>query len=270
MAFLHPQIITSIKNPHLQLVRSILNDTKTRKESGLFVLEGVRLAEEAHQNGVVLHSAFYSSALSERGKKVISEINNGNLVVYEVDETLLGKISSTENSQGIILVAQMEKKPIPPSTDLVLILDSIRDPGNMGTIMRSAAASGVKIVLLSPGCVDAYNPKVVRSAMGAHFRLNIQQMDWLGIGNYCKHELNPPLHILLADAHSQTNLWNADMDQPIAVIIGSEADGASHAALTLSDEIIHIPMPGGFESLNAGVAASIILFEVTRQRKNED
>ncbi|HLU08834.1 MAG TPA: RNA methyltransferase, partial [Oceanobacillus sp.] len=142
------------------------------------------------------------------------------------------------------------------------ILDNLRDPGNMGTILRTAAAAGVEVVLLSPGSVDAYNPKVLRGGMGAHFRIPVLEASWTRIAVYCRD-----LTVYLADMQGDVTYDAADWQQAWALIIGSEAHGESEEASALARQRVYIPMVSETESLNAAVAAGIILFEAARQRR---
>jgi TrmH family RNA methyltransferase len=158
-------------------------------------------------------------------------------------------------------VLNLAPLPIPPSPDFVLIADQIRDPGNLGTLLRTAAAAGVQAVLLAPETTDAFAPKVVRAGMGAHFRLPILSLAWDEIRSHVAG-----LQIYLADVQGTISCWEAGFEAPLALIIGGEAEGASAAARTLATQSVFIPMVGSTESLNAGIAGSILLFEVVRQR----
>lgn len=143
------------------------------------------------------------------------------------------------------------------------MLDGIQDPGNVGTLLRSAEAAGVGLVLCGPGSADAYSPKVLRAAMGAHFNLPLRaDLDWDEIGA----ELAASAPIYAAAAGASMPYYAADWKQPAALIIGSEARGVGPEGLALATHQISIPMAGRAESLNAGVAGSIILFEALRQR----
>jgi TrmH family RNA methyltransferase len=146
----------------------------------------------------------------------------------------------------------------------VLILDAVRDPGNLGTILRAGAAAGVQAVLLSPTCVDAYNPKALRSGMGAHFRVPIVEMDWDKIGAYCR-----ALAVYLADAEGDLSHDAVDWSAAWALIIGSEAHGAGSEAERLAQQRVYIPMAAATESLNAAIAAAVILFEAARQGQHK-
>jgi TrmH family RNA methyltransferase len=150
----------------------------------------------------------------------------------------------------------------PQSADLLLVLDRVADPGNMGTILRTSAASGVGGVLAGPGCVDIYNPKVVRSSMGALLRLPVFSLSWQEI-----EQAVAGMAVWLAAADGRTSYTEVDWQQPSALIIGSEARGAGQQAYEIADGIITIPIAAETESLNAAVASAVILFEARRQRK---
>jgi TrmH family RNA methyltransferase len=183
-----------------------------------------------------------------------------------VDEKVFHAISDTQTPQGILVVLPHFQVPLPPSFDFVLILDAIQDPGNLGTILRTAAAAGVQVVFLTPGTVDPFSPKVVRAAMGAHFHLPIHSLAWEEIeAQIYQHSLRT----YLASPHADTPYTEVSLRSPLALIIGSEAEGASDRAKSLAHIHIRIPMPGATESLNASVAAAILIFEVVRQRSHK-
>jgi RNA methyltransferase, TrmH family len=151
--------------------------------------------------------------------------------------------------------------PISPHPGLLLVLDAIRDPGNLGTILRSAWAVGVDVVLCAPGTADAYNPKVVRAAMGAHFRVPLRVVQtWEEI----EHAVRGIPRIYLADADGESVYTEADWSRPVALIIGGEAEGASAAARRTATARVRIPMRGGAESLNAAMAATVLLFQAAK------
>lgn len=256
-------MISSTHNPRIQLVRSLLSDRQARASTQAFVLEGVRLVEEAVRTDWPLEQVLFDESLSDRGRALLDACRQKGIPCEEVARRVLESISDTGNSQGILAVAKMKDLPIEPHPDFVLIADSIRDPGNLGTLLRTAAAAGVDLVLLTPGTADAFNPKVVRSAMGAHFHLPIQTMSW---GNIAA-QFKPELKFYLAEMESSSPIWDVELRHPLAVVIGGEAEGAGEEARRLADLAVHIPMSARTESLNAAVAAGIILFEVVRQRK---
>lgn len=185
--------------------------------------------------------------------------------VFSVNTDILDALSETETTQGILMVMQVQPLAIPADLNFIVIVDQLRDPGNLGTILRSAVAANAQAVFITPGSVDAWSPKVLRSAMGAHFHIPVITKSWDEILKLCKQRV-VSLTLCLAESGGGNPIWNADLRQPLALVIGGEADGASAAARADVELLLNIPMPGGFESLNAAVAASIILFEVVRQR----
>ncbi|PWB56663.1 MAG: RNA methyltransferase [Anaerolineales bacterium] len=258
-------MIISIHNPRVQEVRKLLTQAKERREQGAFVVEGVRLTEEALRAGWKARLVLYTARLDERGMHVVHSYASLGLPVEEVSEGVMKSVSETESPQGLMAVLEQKTQPSPPALDYVLILDGMRDPGNLGTILRTSAAAGVQLVLLAPGCVDAWSPKVLRSGMGAHFRLALQSHDWQAIKRMIKSSRHG-VRVYLADAAGEVQYTQANFREPLAIIVGGEAAGAGSESAALADEKVYIPMPGGSESLNAAVAAGILLFEVARQR----
>jgi TrmH family RNA methyltransferase len=258
------RVITSSQNSKIKLVRALLGRAKERREAGMFVVEGVRLIEEAVNSNWVIRFALYDDSLSERGMRLIEKLEDKKIEVEKVESRMLQSLSETETPQGLLAVLEFTQLPIPHPPDFLLIPDQIRDPGNLGTLLRSAAAAGVQAVLLPPETTDAFAPKVVRSGMGAHFRLPIHSMAWEEIKQVSK---SANMQFFLADMDGKS-CWETDLRQPLALIVGGEAEGASEQARELATQKISIPMSGEVESLNAGVAGSVLLFEVVRQRKH--
>jgi TrmH family RNA methyltransferase len=262
-----PTLITSPHNPRLSRVQGLLEQRKQRQSEQAFVVEGVRLTEEALASGWQPELTLFSARLSERGMQVVRGLEQRGGEVLEIPERLMDKLAATETSQGLLAVFPMPRPALPEALDFALIVDTLRDPGNLGTLLRSAAAAGVQAVLLSPGTTDAFAPKVLRAGMGAHFRLPVLHASWGEIRAICK-ERATPLHILLAEADQGTACWDLDLRQPLALMVGNEAEGASPDAQRITDQPVTIPMPGRSESLNAAAAASVLLFEVVRQRRD--
>lgn len=258
-------MITSNQNPKIQKIRNLQQKSKERSNSGLFVADGVRLVEEAVAAGWSIEYVFYSENLSDRGLSIIENLKEKNVDVDEIPFSLMKKISETDHPQGIIAVIKQTNMPLPADLNFILICDAIQDPGNLGTIFRTADAANVQAVLVAPKSADIYSPKVIRSGMGAHFHLPIRQVDWEKINEICKLPTNP-LNVYVANANALLSCWEADLRQPYALVVGSEAHGPGQEALQLADHAIKIPMPGNSESLNAAIATSIIIFETIRQR----
>ena len=255
-------MITSTQNSKIKLVRALLGRAKERHDANAFVVEGVRLVDEAVNSNWGFQFALYDESLNEKGKSLVERLKLGGVEVEEVSESVMKSLSETETPQGILAVVEISNLSISKSLNFVLILDQIRDPGNLGTLLRTAAAAGVQAVLLPPETTDAFAPKVVRAGMGAHFRLSIHSMTWEEIRAQIKD-----LQIYLADMDGKS-CWETDLRPPLALIIGGEAEGASEEARKLATHKISIPMAGNVESLNAGVAGSVLMFEVVRQRSN--
>lgn len=234
---------------------------KDRREAKAFVVEGVRLVEEAAASAWSFQYVLYTRELSRRGKDLLGQLEARLIPCDQVDSRLFAGLSDTQASQGLLAVMDLTPLPVPENLSFVLILDSVRDPGNLGTLLRTAAAAGVEAVFLPPETTDAFAPKVVRAGMGAHFHLPILALDWDGIQERVKG-----LTVFLAEMGARFSCWEADFKSSLALVIGGEAEGASEPARQLAQESISIPMPGKAESLNAAVAGGVLLFEVVRQR----
>jgi len=195
-------MISSIHNPKIKQVRSLLTRRKERQEAGAFVLEGIRLVEDAVQANWTPLLAVYSVPLAARGEQLLERMRHAGVQIEEAEASVMRSLSDTETPQGVLAVIPYRRLPLPEHLDFLLIADSLRDPGNLGAILRTAAAAGVQAVLLPPQTVDAYSPKVVRSAMGAHFHLPILEMDWEDIRSLVKERPEGrAIQILAAEAN---------------------------------------------------------------------
>ncbi len=255
-------MITSPQNSKIKLVRALLGRAKERREANAFVIEGVRLVEEAANMNWLFRFALYDETLNERGRSLIERLIARGVEVDQISSSLIQDLSQTETPQGILAVILLIDLPIPTSPSFIVIADQIRDPGNLGTLLRSAAAAGVQAVIIPPETTDPFSPKVVRAGMGAHFRLATHSTTWDNIRAYTQG-----LEVYLADMDGKS-CWETNLRQPLALIIGGEAEGASDKARKLATQKISIPMAGNVESLNAGVAGSVLMFEVVRQRSH--
>jgi RNA methyltransferase, TrmH family len=256
--------ITSQQNERVKLVRALQTQPKTRRSEEKIVLEGVRLINDALDSGAIPAFAFYTAeaAQPDRPTNSVYETLRGlGIDLLEVAPDIMTYVSDVETTPGLLAVFPMPKLEIPAQIRLALILDGIADPGNLGTVLRSAAAAGVDVAILAPNSVDPFNPKVLRGAMGAQFRLPIRRLTWAEIE---EHYASMPIY--LADAGGDLAYTAVNWRDPAVLIVGSEAQGADDHARRLANSVVHIPMASGAESLNAAVAASVILFEAHRQR----
>jgi TrmH family RNA methyltransferase len=258
-------VITSTKNPQIKQLRSLLANRKDRRHERLFVIEGVRLVEEALQAQAEVALVVYNREqlmATERGVALVAQLAalpHG----YEVSPEVLQAVSDTVTPQGVVAAVRWPTLEA-PLHGVVLVLDALQDPGNVGTLLRSAVATGISQVICTVGTADVYSPKVARAAMGAHFRLPIvQDVGW----DQVPLLLSAADQVYAAVADASMPYYAADWRQSAALIIGNEANGVSEAGLAAATKQIAIPMSPGVESLNAAVAGSVILFEMQRQRK---
>jgi TrmH family RNA methyltransferase len=254
-------MITSAQNERIKYTRS-LGRRRVRRREGRFAVEGTRLVEEATRAGLRPVFALYTQAWAETsaGEGVLPALSEAEEGCWLVSEAVLAACSDTQSPQGVLLVLPFVQ--IAPQPGLCLVLDQLRDPGNLGTILRSAKAAGVGEVMLTPGTVDPYSPKVVRGAMGAHFYLCVSSLAWPAIAKRLAGRA-----VWLADMAGDAAYDAVDWVQPAALIVGGEAAGAGEEADRLASGRVTIPMASQVESLNAAMAATVILFEAARQRR---
>lgn len=259
------ETITSTSNSRIKHFRSLLANRKDRRRERLFVIEGVRLVEEALQTGARLANVLYDPVHlgdTERGRAILEAVHDQH-GVYAAMPEVIAATTDTVTPQGIVATVHWPELA-PHGTGIQLVLDAVQDPGNVGTLLRTAEAVGVTDVVCTRGTADVYSPKVVRSAMGAHFRLPIQQdLDWDAVDD----ALAAADNIYCADASGRMPYYAADWRQPSILIIGNEANGVSDDARHRATKSIMIPMAPAVESLNAAIAGSVILFEAARQRR---
>jgi TrmH family RNA methyltransferase len=256
-------MITSARNPKVQQIRALQRLAKHRAEAGAFIVEGVRLAEEALRSAWPLRVALYTSELAARHEGLVRALHARG-VAEQVSPEVMQAASDTKTPQGVLLEVELRRLPLPTAVNFALILDGIADPGNLGMLLRSAAGADCDAVFLAPGCVDAFSPKVLRSGMGAHFHQPVLNQSWEEIENVIRsHSLQP----YLAEAWQGDPYDKQDLTKPLALILGGEARGAGEEAAKLNPMPLQILMPGRIESLNVAAAGSILLFEIVRQRR---
>jgi TrmH family RNA methyltransferase len=287
MCIKHMTLITSPTNPRISRLKD-LHTTRGRKKSGLFLLEGPNLLEALFDAHILPHEVYYQPAYLQRTAKgkallerLLLELVDEQRI--EVSERVIEALSDTVTSQGVVsvlpLAAFQEEQTRVRRTQYLstkhtvkrpalLILDDIADPGNMGTILRTALATDVDTVVLTPNCVDCYSPKVVRAAAGTHLLLPIvNNASWKTIEERIHVHCQGQTRVLLAEAGSSTLYFEQDLTHPFALIIGNEAHGPSSEAHALATTSITIPLANGVESLNAAMATGIILYESVRQQQ---
>lgn len=253
-----PERITSLQNERVKLTRQLQEKARLRRSERKIVLEGTRLVGDALAMKQKPMFAFYEPNTVDYG--LLARLQDANTTLFEVSHEVLQHISDTEKPQGMVAVFHLPQPALPQVPQRVLILDAVREPGNMGTILRTAGAAGVQVVILAPDCVDPYNPKVLRSGMGAHFRVPIIEASWKDIRQYCTD-----LKRYLAAGDGKLSYADVNWKEAWALVIGNEAHGVGDEAASFQAERVSIPMANA-ESLNAAVATGVILFEAQRQR----
>ncbi len=242
--------ITARKNPILQQTRKLLSSRKERLQSGLFVADGTKLLDEA-----VKYAQLETVILSDGVEASVPQ----NVRRIRVPEDVMISISPMQTPQGALFLCRIpEQKPFVPQKRM-LLLDGIQDPGNLGTILRTADALQVPVVLLE-GCADPYNHKTVRASMGAVFRTPPLRADWEQVREALVREKIPVGVTALSDTARDIRLWEL---RDMAVVIGSEGQGVRPQILEQADARLIIPMDSRCESLNAAVAATIVLWQMT-------
>lgn len=256
------ETITSTQNPRIKLTYGLQTRPRTRRKERKIVLEGVRLLRDAVERGHKPEYVLYDPQYADYD--LIAQFQDRKFELLPVSAEVMRYVSDTENPPGMLGVFPMPFPHLPrkPRPGRILILDNVRDPGNVGTMLRTAAAAGVQVAILSPGCADPYNPKALRGGMGAHFRLPVVEASWEEIAAYCES-----MTVYLADGTGETDYVAVDWRQPWALVIGSEAHGITPEAAALGQSRVRVPMAAKTESLNAAMAAAVILFEAQRQAR---
>lgn len=254
-------MISSIQNPKIKRIRLLQSQAKSRKKHKAFVIEGIRLLEEAIKAHQKPELVLFTSNLDNRGQHLLEVLKQGGVPCEKVSPDVLKSASDTETPQGILAVLPSQPLPLPANVDFLIIVDEIRDPGNLGTLLRTSLATGTQAMLLSPGTVDPTSPKVIRAGMGAHFRIPVLSCSWEEI-----RIATDGLTVFAADMTKGSRYWDTDLTKPLGLLIGGEAHGPGENARNLADTLIHIPMMDDTESLNAAVAGAVLMYEVLRQR----
>lgn len=259
--------INSSKNPIIKEIKG-LSRKKNRWKEKLFIIEGIKLIEEALNNSIPIKYILFSEMLFEvdGGEDFFEKIKE-NKQTIKLSEIVFKQISGLENPQGVMAIVGFNERDIEELSEkekpFIIFLDELNDPGNLGTIIRTADAFNIDGVVLGTGTVDPYNSKVVRSTMGSIFRVpiyNVRNNEMFF--NYMK-EIK--IDIITTSLNGK-QLSEEDFYESVVVVIGNEANGVGKDIIEISTKEIKIPMPGKAESLNAGVAASIIMYEGMKGR----
>lgn len=268
------EVISSLNNERVKLVAKLLKSPKERVYASMYVVEGVRMVQEIPEDlldAVYFTQPFFNSHIMGN-ESLLRKVNQASMKgkCFVVTEPVLRKMTDTEHPQGIVATVKMKAKTLDDlfgdilDDPLILILEKIQDPGNMGTIIRTAEGAGVTGILVSYDSVDVYSPKVIRSTMGSIFRKNVVvTYDMIGDIERVKRR---GIEIFAMDMDGKP-MFDEKLTGPVAFLIGNEGNGLSPEIREAADKTIRIPMEGRVESLNASVAACLVSYEVMRQRK---
>lgn len=269
-------MITSTANQRVKRLTNLRKKRKLRDEEGVFLVEGIRMFREVPEDALM--EVYVSESFYRKEKKTVDDICAKSRIRPEIlTDSVFEHVSDTRTPQGVLCTVRQRSREVPVTEawsasalrgrkPLILVLDNLQDPGNLGTILRTAEAAGVTGIIMSRECVDIYNPKTIRSTMGSVFRMPfwyvqditdaIRQMKVAGVQTYAAH------------LKGKRDYDGPDYREASAFFIGNEGNGLRDEVAELADEYILIPMMGEVESLNAAIAATVLMFEAGRQRRN--
>lgn len=248
------------KNNNLFKEIKKLKEKKHRIKSNKYLIEGLRFVEEAIKSKVSIDSIIFTESFKEKNPNLFLKINE-NIKLIQMNEALLKQLCSTENPQGIVGVINMQNKEL-KSGELVVLVDKVQDPGNMGTIIRTAHAAGAAGIVMTKGTVDIYNDKTLRSTMGSIFYIPIVEDNSLDFVKSLKKE---GYKLVVSSLQGKNNFFEENLQGKVMIAVGNEGNGVSDEVYDIADIKVKIPMPGEAESLNVAVATSIMIYEKIRQ-----
>lgn len=262
-------MISSINNSQIKHLAKLMKSSKYRKEENSFVIEGQKLFEEAKEKDLI-SKVYVSETYLQTNHCNMEEHRKAGMEYDVVADTILKAVTDTITPQGIVAIVKMPKWDLQDlfnqRNGMLLFLENLRDPGNLGTIIRTAEGAGATGIIASKESVDLFNPKVVRSTMGSIFRIPVIYVD-----DIITCILNAKKHSIKVYATDLQGVYEYDKEiypKKSAIIIGNEANGITKEVRNTADLLIKIPMCGNVESLNAGIAAGIVMYEIYRQKRN--
>ncbi|MDO5516865.1 MAG: RNA methyltransferase [Clostridium sp.] len=240
-----------------------LKERKNRIKSGKYIIEGFRLVQEAFKAKIDIDYLIVTGDGKEKIDLYLSSYINEDTSIYEMSDLLFKELISTEQPQGIVAVINMSEKQIDLNGNFYLLCDKVQDPGNLGTIIRTAHAVGVQGIILTKGTVDIYNEKTIRSTMGSIFYVPIHYDD----DNFTlvKKLKSEGFKTVVTSLDTDKNFFEEDIRGKVLLTVGNEGNGVSDEVYELADIKVKIPMPGNSESLNVAIATSVIMYEKVRQ-----
>lgn len=261
-----PINISSKDNERVKYTKSLLKSKNRQKESK-YIIEGYRILTLAIECKADLDYVFINEDFDnkEEHKQFLDILRNNNIKIFKTTNKIFKELVDTENTQGILGVVKFKERKIEHNINcdnkFVIILDRIQDPGNMGTIIRTADAAGVDAIIALKGCVDIYNPKVIRSTMGSIFDMNIIN----ATQEECIKELRSRDFKIVSSYLNTDNYYHeTEYHNKVALVIGNEANGVNDELINESDKLIKIPIYGKAESLNAAISSAILMYEIKK------
>lgn len=241
-----------------------LKEKRFRVEKEQFLIEGFRFVEEALKSNFEVHAIFLSEEALDKWKSFkMDEKLQPDSKLYIVKEPVLKLLSSTETPQGVVAIVNNKVNNLNTNQGFYVLVDRLQDPGNLGTIIRSAHAAGSSGVILTKGTVDVYNEKTLRSTMGSVFNIPIIEDKDFSVLNSLRAN---GFKLIVSSLEKSEDFYEVDLTGKVIIAVGNEGSGISDEIYSLGDVRVKIPMPGGAESLNAAAAASIMIFETVRQK----
>lgn len=255
------KVITSKDNPLIKLVCGLQSSSKTRKNEGLFVLEGLRICDDAYENSIWFDKLIISKTACEKHKDLLLKFYKNSTDIFEIPDSLFQKISDTSSPQGIIAVVKTPKlSPEISKNGKYIALENLNDPSNLGAISRTAEALGVSGIILSKDSVDPYSPKSLRASMGTLLRMPVIVLEDF-VNTIESSQLT--VYACVVDSNA-TPITDIEFKEGSVLLIGNEANGLTENAKNIADKKITIPMCGKAESLNAATAAAISMWEMMK------
>ncbi len=248
------------KNNNLFKEIKKLKEKKHRVKNNKYIIEGLRFVDEALKSGVSIDSIIFTENFKEKNEEFFSNIPE-NIRLIQMNEALLKQLCSTENPQGVLGVVNMQNKEL-KGGELVILVDKVQDPGNMGTIIRTAHAAGASGIIMTKGTVDIYNDKTLRSTMGSIFYIPVVEDNSL---EYVKSLKEEGYKLVVSSLQGKNNFFEENLQGKVIIAVGNEGNGVSDEVYEISDIKVKIPMPGNAESLNVAVATSVMIYEKIRQ-----
>ena len=265
---MNKDMITSTSNKQVKYMKALLGSTKERASSGCFAAEGWRMVSEtpAERIRLLLLSERFASGKTAQESLLIRELSPDR--VFVVSDRVFDAISDTRTPQGIMAAVEMEKRSpeelLRAENALLVFLENLQDPGNLGTIVRTAECAGATGIIMSRGTADIYNPKTVRSTMGSLYRMPFAYTEDLpGVIRQARQQ---GIRVFAAHLEASENYTDKDYTGSCGFVIGNEGRGLTEETASAAEERIFIPMAGQAESLNAAVSAAILMYEALRQR----